>query len=76
MDDLEKITYDLALYGERLSNEVYNTATKLALLDDNLEGDEAKRLYDLVNTFDKVFLKYIDWKNKPHKMSIESRQIK
>lgn len=64
MTELEKITYDLALYGQRLSDVVNNTATKLALLDDNLEGDEAKRLYDLVNTFDKVFLKYIDWKNK------------
>lgn len=57
MTELEKITYDLAVCGERLSNVVNNTAN-------NLEGDEAKRLYDLVNTFDKVFLKYIDWKNK------------
>jgi hypothetical protein len=57
MTELEKITYDLALCGQRLSNVVYNTAN-------SLEGDEAKRLYDLVDAFDKVIMKYVDWKNK------------
>lgn len=57
MTELEKITYDLALYGHMLANVVHNTANRL-------EGDEAKRVYDLVNAFDKTFLKYVEGKNK------------